>query len=220
MALQRTQACASCLPAAGARLQRALPDISPFARPLRHRAHPPLPFRSRRRHTIWPPHASRRRPHHNPRRHVAGADGGAFRRFKGLQGQRSEANPRRVWRAGSRERGGARGLFAGFGNREKDALAYLSAGVPPERIFLVEPSSKIVGRAAVIALPTQMGDSVPTPQRRTWESYATMLASLDELFPSRRARAGDQEATIPLPAAPAAIDRDGRVPTDAVPFLM
>ena len=119
--------------------------------------------------------------------------------------------------ASAEERGG---LFAGFGNREKDALAYLSAGVPPERIFLVEPSSKIVGRAAVIALPTHMGDSVPTPQRRTWESYATMLASLDELFPSRRGTRGDQEATIPLPAAPAAIDRDGRVPTDAVPFLM
>eukprot|EP00322_Chrysochromulina_rotalis_P014936 CAMPEP_0115833756 /NCGR_PEP_ID=MMETSP0287-20121206/3335_1 /TAXON_ID=412157 /ORGANISM="Chrysochromulina rotalis, Strain UIO044" /LENGTH=433 /DNA_ID=CAMNT_0003287177 /DNA_START=1 /DNA_END=1303 /DNA_ORIENTATION=+ len=42
------------------------------------------------------------------------------------------------------------GLFAGFGNREKDALAYLSAGVPPERIFLIDTSSRIVGRAAVL----------------------------------------------------------------------
>ena len=43
------------------------------------------------------------------------------------------------------------GLYAGFGNREKDALAYLSAGVPPERIFIIDTSSRIVGRAALIS---------------------------------------------------------------------
>ena len=44
----------------------------------------------------------------------------------------------------------ASGLYAGFGNREKDALAYLSAGVPPERVFLIDTTSRIIGRSAYL----------------------------------------------------------------------
>ena len=70
------------------------------------------------------------------------------------------------------------GLYAGFGNREKDALAYMSAGVPPERVFLLEPSSTVTGRAAVL------GES-GRPQQPQWPSYAGLLASgaMDSLFP-------------------------------------
>ena len=52
----------------------------------------------------------------------------------------------------------AGGLYAGFGNRDKDALAYLSSGIPPERVFIIDTSSKILGRAAVIAPDSSAGD--------------------------------------------------------------
>ena len=101
--------------------------------------------------------------------------------------------------------GSGGGLYAGFGNREKDALAYLSSGVPPERVFIIDPSSHLVGRAALlsademfainaptIVLPGErkakasaLSEALPTPPK--WESYAGMLASgkIEALFPSR-----------------------------------
>lgn len=36
------------------------------------------------------------------------------------------------------------GLFAGFGNRSKDATAYLAAGIDPRRIFIINDRSSIV----------------------------------------------------------------------------
>lgn len=98
--------------------------------------------------------------------------------------------------------GGSRfsgGLYAGFGNREKDALAYLSAGVPPERIFLIDPSSVLVGRASTALAPSSPGGalasgvsppSLPSsrrmPQQPKWRSYAELLeVSLDDIFPKR-----------------------------------
>ena len=50
--------------------------------------------------------------------------------------------------------GAGGGLYAGFGNREKDALAYLSAGVPPERVLIIDPSSRLAARAATLLTPT------------------------------------------------------------------
>lgn len=98
------------------------------------------------------------------------------------------------------------GLYAGFGNREKDALAYLSAGVPPERVFLIDPSSRIEGRAAVLnrtagAPAAAAGAQPPAPrhaqqlaQRPTWDAYTGLMGSLDELFPLRCAEAAMEAA--------------------------
>ena len=108
-------------------------------------------------------------------------------------------------RGGGGSGSGSGGLYAGFGNREKDALAYLSSGVPPERVFLIDPSSRLVGRAALlsademstinaptIVLPGErkakasaLSEPLPTPP--SWDSYAGMLKSgaIDATFPRR-----------------------------------
>lgn len=96
---------------------------------------------------------------------------------------------------------GVSGLYAGFGNREKDALAYLSAGIPPERIFIIDTSSLLVGRSALLppSTPTDQPTSKDAPKQRsdgssgtsrgllaaqpTWKSYRGMLAVVDQLFP-------------------------------------
>ena len=92
------------------------------------------------------------------------------------------------------------GLYAGFGNREKDALAYLSAGVAPERVFLIDPSSKLVGRSAVLsdkdiarsmASARGMASSgpmaAPLAAPPSWQSYVGVLesGSLEQHFPRR-----------------------------------
>lgn len=96
------------------------------------------------------------------------------------------------------------GLFAGFGNREKDALAYLSAGVPPERVFLIDTTSKVAGRANVIGghdvehgAPSSpaAGDAKAAPP--SWRSYTGMLASgaIEAYFP-RRVSQDEQQNTM------------------------
>ena len=76
-------------------------------------------------------------------------------------------------------------LHAGFGNREKDALAYLSSGVPPERVFIIDPSSLIRSRtASTLADAAAAGPTPPAPPPQ-WVTYAALLPQLDEMFPRR-----------------------------------
>ena len=58
-------------------------------------------------------------------------------------------------------------LYAGFGNREKDALAYLASGVPTERVFIIDPASIIRARADMAAAPPAAAAAATPPQ---WES--------------------------------------------------
>ena len=93
------------------------------------------------------------------------------------------------------------GLYSGFGNREKDALAYLSAGLPPERVFLIDPSSTIVGRSAVLA--NANGSALPAsgamPEKPIWQGYTALLQeSLADLFPQQHTSAEVQRATSSL----------------------
>lgn len=78
-------------------------------------------------------------------------------------------------------REGARNaLSGGFGNRPKDAIAYLSAGGDPERVFLINPSSELcryVGsrhEAAAFSPPAtaraaSAAASAGEPQQGEWE---------------------------------------------------
>ncbi len=84
-------------------------------------------------------------------------------------------------------------LVGGFGNREKDALAYLSAGVPPEKVFIVEPNSRVRGRAALLpqagagGAAGSQGGAASLPRSPSWRSYLQMLRSvdvIDSLFPN------------------------------------
>jgi len=81
------------------------------------------------------------------------------------------------------------GLYAGFGNREKDALAYLAAGMPPERVFLIDPASRLTGRAAVV-MPAAGGGPSALPTTRCWTSYTGMLESMDDVFPAQPSSGG------------------------------
>jgi len=76
-------------------------------------------------------------------------------------------------------------FYAGFGNREKDALAYLSAGVPPERVLIIDPSSLISARTSSTAMA--VADAATKPSEATkpsqWLTYTALLPELDTLFP-------------------------------------
>ena len=82
--------------------------------------------------------------------------------------------------------GALSGIFAGFGNREKDARAYLSAGASADRVFLINPASTI---QSYTRAQGEQADGVQllTPMR--WASYDGMRAALDDLFPAQPARA-------------------------------
>ncbi len=72
------------------------------------------------------------------------------------------------------------GLFAGFGNKKKDALAYVAASISPQHIYIIDTASRL--------LRWSMADeSAGPPQepggRRSWKSYLGMMACVDDEFP-------------------------------------
>lgn len=73
-------------------------------------------------------------------------------------------------------------FFSGFGNREKDAVAYLSAGVPPERVLIIDTSSLIRARTAAPASSTSL-EKDQSQRPCEWSSYAGLLVDIDDLFP-------------------------------------
>lgn len=93
--------------------------------------------------------------------------------------------------------GSAGGLYAGFGNREKDALAYLSAGIPRERVFIINSASRLVCKAEPPGgSPDPSGDAARTHAAadgssdtnelavHAWCSYTGMREALDRIFPA------------------------------------
>lgn len=58
-------------------------------------------------------------------------------------------------------------FYAGFGNRETDTLSYTTVGVPPERIFIIDPRGDIRNADRIFA-----------------KTYAGMNAIVDQVFPS------------------------------------
>ena len=66
-------------------------------------------------------------------------------------------------------------FYAGFGNRETDAASYASVGVPPGRIFTINPKSEVVAET--------------TKATRRWD-LAEMIAMANEMFPPEAAGGG------------------------------
>ena len=66
-------------------------------------------------------------------------------------------------------------FYAGFGNRETDAASYASVGVPPGRIFTINPKSEVVAET--------------TKATRRWD-LAKMIAMANEMFPPEAAGGG------------------------------
>lgn len=66
-------------------------------------------------------------------------------------------------------------FYAGFGNRETDAASYASVGVPPGRIFTINPKSEVVAET--------------TKSTRRWD-LAEMIAMANEMFPPEAAGGG------------------------------
>ena len=67
-------------------------------------------------------------------------------------------------------------FYAGFGNRETDAASYASVGVPPGRIFTINPKSEVVA------------ETTKSTSRR-WD-LAEMIAMANEMFPPSAAGGG------------------------------
>lgn len=88
-------------------------------------------------------------------------------------------------------------LSGGFGNRAKDAIAYLGAGADPSRVFLIDSSSKLcqwvgskleedhsaaaTGPAAAAAQAVEAEPSAP--RGRSWQGYIDLLSEIDDIFP-------------------------------------
>ena len=66
-------------------------------------------------------------------------------------------------------------FYAGFGNRETDAASYASVGVPPGRIFTINPKSEVVAET--------------TKATRRWD-LAEMISMANEMFPPEAAGGG------------------------------
>ena len=102
---------------------------------------------------------------------------------------------------------GGGGVWAGFGNKTNDARAYLSAGVPPERIWLINPQSEIREApplavsgvpkaptppppppretdAAPLVLADAAADATAAPQT-VYAAYSEMVRSVGLIFPLR-----------------------------------
>jgi hypothetical protein len=62
-------------------------------------------------------------------------------------------------------------FYAGFGNRDTDAVSYASVGVPPERIFTINPKSEIVAEI-----------SKHCADKKRWD-LGTMIECANSLFP-------------------------------------
>ena len=87
------------------------------------------------------------------------------------------------------------GLYAGFGNRSKDATAYMAAGINASRIFIIDERSKImrwstqssvpIGQHSLSMACTPVIATVAAPTSCKWQSYSGMLESLAQEFPLR-----------------------------------
>eukprot|EP00960_Hanusia_phi_P045873 757468-Hanusia_phi.AAC.2 len=103
-----------------------------------------------------------------------------LRQIHGLFERREEA--------GMQTEASKTGVFvAGFGNHETDAMAYKAVGIPPDKIFMLDKSSKLRIHGT----------------RLEFQSYSGLLPDIQELFPPLSGEARKQQLLAARCFAPA-----------------
>lgn len=70
-------------------------------------------------------------------------------------------------------------LHAAFGNRPTDLGAYEAAGIPRERIFIVDQETRLA-----VAQQPQQSQAAAEHTGDARHSYRTLLASVEDMFPT------------------------------------